>query len=283
MDHMPRQASRSMVRTISCTHRAPLTLCSRIAFVAVFTTFMWSCVNYGQIRHSTSLQQVLVPKCMKRATGWTNVFIWCLSLFLIYQSVRYVMDIPRLKRLHNFYLHLLRIPDTDIQTVDWRDIIARIMDLRDDNPVLTDKISPAMRHFMGAQSKQRLDAHNIANRLMRKENYLIAMFNKDILNLTLNIPFVGEKQVFSKTVQWTLQFCILDFLFDEQGQLRDLVLKSNKRRELSDALRGRFLFAGYMTFIFIPLIIPYTLIVYFFQYFNVSGPLASYPRIHFLI
>lgn len=242
---------------------------------------MWSCVNYGQIRHSTSLHQVLVPKCMKRATGWTNVFIWCLTLFLIYRSVRYALDIPRLQRLHNFYLHLLRIPDTDIQTVDWRDIIARIMDLRDDNPVLTDKISPAMRHFMGAQSKQRLDAHNIANRLMRKENYLIAMFNKDTLNLTLDIPFIGEKQVFSKTIQWTLQFCILDFLFDDQGQLRDLVLKSNKRRELSDALRGRFLFAGYMSFICIPLIIPYTLIVYFFQYFNVSQPFCFFLLAHF--
>jgi autophagy-related protein 9 len=247
----------------------------RIAFVATFTTFLTQCVNYSQIRHSTSMSQVVVPQCMKKMSGMPNFAIWLLVLYLIYQSILDLFDISRLKRMHDFYLHLLEIPDSDMQTISWQEIVARLMNLRDANPILADKVSPELRHFMGAQSKQRLDAHDIANRLMRKENYLIALFNKEILDLTLPIPFFGNRQLFSRTIQWNLNFCILDFIFTPEGQIQQLVLKDSKRRQLSDALRGRFLFAGLMNVICAPVIVLYTLIVYFFQYFNVSHACGS--------
>ncbi len=182
----------------------------------------------------------------------------------------YISEIPKLRRMQQFYLHLLHVPDSDIQTIDWQEIIARLMDLREDNAVLTDKINPELRQFLGPRSKQRLDAHNIANRLMRKENYLIAMFNKDILDTTLVIPVLGDVQAFSGWLQWTVDFTVLDFMFDRQGQLNAKVLKANNRLELAKTLRQRFYFAGLMNIICAPLIVAYTLIVYFFRYFNVS-------------
>jgi len=199
-----------------------------------------------------------------------NVAIWLFTLHIFWRVYQLLIDIPRLMRVRDFFVHLLEVPDGDMQTISWQDVVARIMALRDANPVTAEKISPQARKYLGSQSKQRLDAHDIANRLMRKENYLIAMFNKDILDLTLPFPFLQDRQLFSRTLLWNLDWCIMGLIFNDSGQVRQLILKDSHRRQLSEALRGRFLFAGFMNVIFAPVIVIYLMIVYFLRYFNVS-------------
>ncbi|KAF4637927.1 hypothetical protein G7Y89_g142 [Cudoniella acicularis] len=237
-------------------------------FVAVFVTFLSQCINYQKISSSDKFSQILVPKCTTKISGFPNIAIWLFTLYSILKVYRIVIAIPRLLQLRDFYVHLLGVPDSDMQTISWQEIVQRIMTLRDQNPRTANKISPANRRWIGSQSKERLDAHDIANRLMRKENYLIAMFNKDILDLTLPIPFLRGRQLFSRTLLWNLDWCIMDFVFNERGQVRQLVLKDTKRKELSDALRSRFLFAGLMNVLFAPGIVMYLTVVYFFKYFN---------------
>lgn len=181
---------------------------------------------------------------------------------------QYCFDIRRLVHMHDFYHHLLEIPDTDIQTVSWQEVVKRLMLLRDSNPATAAGVSERHRRFMGTQSKQRMDAHDIANRLMRRDNYLIALINKDVLDLTLPVPFIKNRQLFSKTLEWNLSLCILDYVFNEQGQVRPLFLKDTHRRALSDGLRRRFLFAGFMNVLCAPFIIIYFMMLYFFRYFN---------------
>lgn len=170
--------------------------------------------------------------------------------------------------MHNFYLYLLEIPDSEIQTVSWQEVVRKLMFLRDSNPATAARVPDHHRQFLGTQSKQRMDAHDIANRLMRRDNYLIALVNKEILDLTLPIPFFKNRQLFSKTLEWNLSLCILDFVFNEQGHVRQFFLKDSHRRALSDGLRRRFLFAGVMNVLCAPFIFWYFLLLYFFRYFN---------------
>src|SRR2546429_7717587 len=137
-----------------------------------------------------------------RMSGTANFLLWLISFLWIAKLFEFIVDIRRLLHLHDFYHYLLNVPDTDMQTISWQDIVGRLMALRDSNPFTATEVSAKHKKFMGSQSKQRLDAHDIANRLMRKENYLIALFNKDILNLTLPIPFLRNRQLFSKTLEW---------------------------------------------------------------------------------
>lgn len=217
------------------------------------------------------MSQVLVPQCTKQMSTLPNIAIWLFAVYIIWKTFQHLMDIRRLLRMQEFFLYLLKVPDDDMQTISWQDVVGRLMALRDANVKTAQNINPAMRKYMGAQSKERLDAHDIANRLMRRDNYLIALFNKDILNLTLPIPFLQGRQLFSRTLEWNLHWCIEDFLFNESGQIFQLVLKDSHRRELSEGLRRRFLFAGCMNVICAPVIILYLLVVYFFKYFNVSN------------
>lgn len=245
---------------------------SQIIFVAICVTFLTQCIDWSAIPRSKGLSEVLVPQCTQHISGMPNVAIWLFTLHVFWRIYQLLVDIPHLLRIRDFYLYLLEVPESDMQTISWQDVVARIMALRDANPVTAERISPANRRYLGSQSKQRLDAHDIANRLMRRENYLIALFNKEILDLTLNTPFLRGRQFFSKALLWNMDWCIMDLIFNEYGQVRQLILKDSHRRQLSDALRDRFLFAGFMNVLLAPIIIIYLLISYFFRYFSVNCP-----------
>ncbi|OAA49525.1 Autophagy-related protein 9 [Metarhizium rileyi] len=216
-------------------------------FVAVLLTFLTQCVDYSKVPHSRSLNEVVVKQCTR---------------------IQYFFEIRRLMYVRDFFVHLLEIPEQDMQTVSWQDIVTRIMSLRDHNPKTATNIPRNLRRYIGSQSKERLDAHDIANRLMRKDNFLIAMINKDVLNLSLPLPFLGDRQLFSKTMEWYLHYCILDMAFNEFGQVRQDFLRADKRSLLSQKLRQRLYFAGFLNLIFAPVVLAYVVIVYFFTYYN---------------
>lgn len=236
----------------------------------VLLTFLSQCVDYSKLPQSKSLDQVRINQCTRKMSGFWSLVIWIYSFFFIWKAVQYFLEIRRLSHVRQFYIHLLEIPEQDMQTVSWQDIVARVMALRDQNPKTATNIPRSLRRFIGSQSKERLDAHDIANRLMRKENYLIAMINKDVLDLSLPFPFLRGRQLFSKTMEWNLQFCILDMAFNELGQVQQDFLRADRRGLLSHKLRQRFFFAGCLNLLLAPAFLAYVVIVYFFTYYNAS-------------
>ncbi|PLB50239.1 autophagy protein Apg9 [Aspergillus steynii IBT 23096] len=238
------------------------------AFVVGFSTFLTNCIDYRSVRGSKTLDDILIQKCTKKMSMSSTLLLWLLTFFWIGKAFQYVLDIRRLKHMHDFYHYLLNVSDAEIQTISWQEVVSRLMVLRDSNPATAGAVSATHRRFMGSQSKQRMDAHDIANRLMRKENYLIALVNKDILDLTLPIPFLRNRQLFSQTLEWNINLCIMDYVFNEQGQVRTLFLRDTHRKALSEGLRRRFILAGIMNIFVAPFIVVYFLMHYFFRYFN---------------
>ncbi|KAK2768682.1 autophagy protein atg9 [Arachnomyces sp. PD_36] len=239
-----------------------------LAFVVGFTTFLTSCINYHKVPDSKKLDEIIIPRCTKKMSTSSTLLLWLFTLIWIGKLVQYIFDIRRLRHMHDFYHYLLGVSDSDIQTISWQEVVSRLMTLRDSNPTTTGALTTKQRAFIGTQSKQRMDAHDIANRLMRKENYLIALFNKDILDLTLPIPFLRNRQLFSRTLEWNINLCILDFVFNDQGQVRPMFLKDIHRKALSEGLRRRFIVAGILNIFAAPFIVTYFLMHYFFRYFN---------------
>jgi autophagy-related protein 9 len=113
--------------------------------------------------------------------------------------------------IKNFYNHILEIPDHELQSCLWSEVVTKI----------------TVSYSESTDSRKKLDAHGIANRIMRKDNYLIAMFNKNILDLKL--PGVGERQWMTKLMQDYIAYAIFSFVFDSNGKFRKRFLKlSNK-------------------------------------------------------
>lgn len=192
------------------------------------------------------------------------VISWMYSVFLV------IRDIPRLWNIHNFYHYLLDIPDRNIQTVEWQLVVSRLMALRDANFSTAQNLSPETRRILNDKTRQRMDAHDIANRLMRQENYLIALFNKEILDVTIPIPFFGNRYIFSHTTEWHVRLAVMDFVFDHNNQVNPIFLKERNRRDLVQKLRNRFITTGLISIVCAPFTVVLVLTSYFFKYFTVS-------------
>jgi autophagy-related protein 9 len=100
------------------------------------------------------------------------------------------------------------------------------MKIRDNNP------NTSTTATIQTTDTQRLNAHDIANRIMRKENFMIAMFNKDLIDLSIPVPMMHNRTILTRILEWSLSFCILGYVFDERGQIRKRFLKDARRTEL---------------------------------------------------
>jgi autophagy-related protein 9 len=114
-------------------------------------------------------------------------------------------------------------------------VVRRIGAIREENPLTALSSAPT------ASVTAKLDAHDIANRIMRQENYLIALFNKELLDLRIPLPsfltrFVrpeeGKGRMLTRALEWNLRFCLMEYLFDTQGRVRKVFLKNKNRSVL---------------------------------------------------
>ncbi|KAI7893573.1 APG9-domain-containing protein [Mucor mucedo] len=238
---------------IYCILLARLLNLLTLAFIILFSTFLIGCINYSEITSRHKLSDVVEPQCISKLSATKFLFLSIFVAWWIWQGIRFITDIPMLKEMHNFYTHLLLIPDQDMQTVSWQTVLDRIIDIRETNPNVSDI---------------RLTEHDVASRIMRKENYLIALFNKDLLNITIPLPYLNKKHIFTRDLEWNLTFCLLGFVFDHRGQMRKRFLKEKNKHVLVAGLKRRFIFMGLLNFALSPFILAYLILHFFFRYFE---------------
>ncbi|WVQ96605.1 hypothetical protein IAU59_003710 [Kwoniella sp. CBS 9459] len=283
-------------------------------FVIGFSTFLSSCIDYSKLTSTTSgpdsvgrLKDVLIDQCITKASFPHMLFIVIVTGFYIFQLASFVLSIPRLLEMYRFYTHLLGIPDADIQTLPWPEIVRLIGEIRKHNPItsLSNGQAGALADMVGEdankESVKKLDAHDVANRILRQENYLIALFNKDLLDLRVRLPVphpivhlipftliappthgslpshIGARErkyisfganTLTKALEWNLRFCLMGYLFDPRGQVRKEFVRERRRKDLVEGLRRRFIFMGVLNAIFAPFIVVYLLLYSFFRYFE---------------
>lgn len=136
-------------------------------------------------------------------------------------------------------------------------------------------IAAASSSPLSARIFEKLNAHSIANRILRKENYMIAIFNKDLLNL--RIPFLfpksnwGQRSYLTTIMEMNLWLCISSYVFDSNtGCVRKSFLRDSNRAHLANGLRKRFRFMALLNLLLSPFLVLFFLIYFFFRYAEVS-------------
>lgn len=241
-----------------------------LVFILWLTVFMGNCLDYHKLLNTnpTKLSEVTVPKCYSHIPLSQKFVIFIISVFIILRIKSFILkEVPKLKEIKNFYNYLLNITDDELQTISWNSIVKKTMVLRDQNTSLMISENFGIVNN-DLNSKKRLNPHDIANRIMRKENYMIAMFNKNILNLS--IPFITSKNhgFLTKTLEWNLNLCIFDFVFDSKtGQLHKKFLKEQNRLQLAKELKNRFILLGILNILLSPFVVSYFILYYFLKFF----------------
>ncbi|CCD22362.1 autophagy protein ATG9 NDAI_0A02040 [Naumovozyma dairenensis CBS 421] len=231
-----------------------------LIFVVYISTYLGYCIDYSHISTSKRLEDIKIDQCYNNnITGFIKVLLWLFYIFIFLKMAQLYFDVKNLTDIHNFYNYLLNVSDNELQTIPWQNIIEQIMFLKDQNALTSNVVA--------MKAKNRIDAHDVANRIMRKDNYLIALYNSEVLYLSLPIPLF-RTNILTKTLEWNINLCITGFVFNESGFVKQMFLKESQRQYLSEELRKRFMLAGVLNIILSPFLVTYFILLYFFRYFN---------------
>ena len=182
--------------------------------------------------------------------GWipTLAVVWVIFWWL-YQIFKLVYMIPELWEVKLFYANVLEIQDSELQTLLWNTVVTKIIN--------------SYKSEMEENGLQGLDmdAHVVANMIMRKENYLIALFNKEILDL--RVPYLGQKQWMTRQMQAYISYGVFSYVFDLKGRVGKRFLKKAYRAQLVDGLRKRFQTMGLLSLLFSPFLFIFMIVRYF--------------------
>jgi hypothetical protein len=166
----------------------------RLVFTMLLSVFLFlyvdwkalsSCIDEATCR--SDFFAYVVHRPFSRMTIWNvMVVLYCLlftsyTLFAVLAFLRTVQDALQAKWV---FEERLGISARKLQggAVDWdRDVVARLVELQR---------SGEYRISLAGQCE--LDALVVAQRIMRKENFLVALFNRGLLDLTAPIPCIGN-------------------------------------------------------------------------------------------
>ncbi|CAN8247598.1 unnamed protein product [Cochlearia groenlandica] len=191
----------------------------------------------------------------------TAIIVGYLVLFSVYWIFCFLRFFAQLKDtldFRHFYYNNLHITDKEILTMPWATVLEKVVQLQSSQSLCVVKD---------------LSAHDIVMRLMRKENYLIGMLNKGLLSFPIShwIPGAGPvvksapdgtqyHLVLTKTLEWTLNWCILQSMFDTNFRVRrDFV--SNPT-----TLRKRLFVVGIAMLLLSPFLVIFMLVYLFLRH-----------------
>ncbi|XP_058082140.1 autophagy-related protein 9-like [Magnolia sinica] len=158
----------------------------------------------------------LVPFTFPKAiiVGYLGIF----SIYWIFCFLRFFAQLKDTLEVRRFYYNSLNITDCEVQNTPWAEILEKVVHIQSSQQLCVVKD---------------LSAHDMVMRIMRKENYLIGMLNKGVLALPIpqwlpgagpvvNSRANGRKQrlYLTKTLEWTLNWCILQSMFDRNFCIR---------------------------------------------------------------
>ncbi|KYQ93800.1 autophagy protein 9 [Tieghemostelium lacteum] len=220
-------------------------------FVVIFFTFLVSFINYSVVFGNDSMSSLSQSVDFQRKIPfWLLVFLGIFSLFWLYKLCIFLYQIKNNLEIREFYRKNLMINEDDIQTVEWREVVNKLKNVQ--------RISNV--------NESGLSALEIANRIMRKDNYFIYLFNENILNLDIPFPFLGGSPFVTKSIEWCLMYSLFNYVFDENGVVKQELMAVENRQRLATGLSRRFMAIGLVGLFASPFIFFFLLINFFFEY-----------------
>jgi autophagy-related protein 9 len=229
-------------------------------FTLLFTTFILLMINFNKLfkceenKNCENLSDILYKKPFN-TNGFKDYFV--ITYFIIYsivctfniiKNIKYIIDNKKIKEM--FYYEL-KITDEEIRGMKWNDILKELVNIHN---------SGDKRIF---NSGYKISPYMINHSILRIENYIVGLFNNNILKLKiLNISFT--EYYINLDFEWYIKN-IINELFTENRIINQYKLKNKKIKVL-------FKIIGIINII----LIPYKIINYLLYFiFNHAEDMRS--------
>jgi autophagy-related protein 9 len=216
------------------------------------------------------------------------IVIYCL-LFSAYGSfcvIQYFHSIIASLECKVFLDEVLGVTDRDLEVgaVEWGDIVERMSEAQRigkcrvailpwmADAAIVDRSQRSTSDRTGGDVRDDPTGHLVvAQRIMRRENYMIAFFNLGLLDVTLprlpsrmwpltiltNRSADDRPVFFSKSIEWSVYFCVLNYMFNHSRRVRPAFYGD------PSSLRRRFVLCGVAHAIFMPFLLFFVTLHFF--------------------
>jgi autophagy-related protein 9 len=207
-------------------------------FVYVDWENLTNCTNEKTCKKSLGDYLLISP--LSRFNLWNVVVIlYCIlfisyGVFAVWSFLHTIKDAIESKA---FFEERLGISQHKLEggAVEWdRDVVRKIVELQNSG------------EYRVAIHNGELEGLVIAQRILRKENFLIALVNRNMLDL--NLPLIPGT-FFSKSLEWSIYFCVLNYMFNHKYQVRPAFFLD------PSSLKRRFMLCGIAHVIFMPFLL----------------------------
>jgi len=137
--------------------------------------------------------------------GVVTLYLILFSLYWIWSAMTLAHDAAPLAAMRAFCNQKLALSDRDLYTITWPEVLQRVVHLQ-----ATTRLSIS----------RDLNEHDIVARILRKENYLTGMVNRDVLRLSLDVPGMRDHRWFTKVIEWNIDLAVFHGMFDEHFNIR---------------------------------------------------------------
>jgi autophagy-related protein 9 len=196
------------------------------------------------------------------------IFFGLLGLYLIFKIMVFCREIPLFLEVKHFYEEHLKITEQELQNIPWEKVVSRVITV------------PGL-----CRANENWNELDVANRIMRQENYFIALINFEIFDFQLWIfkwiPTGNQNVAFhfaSDLLGWVVQLILTRTLWKRSGpNTLPTELEENVRRAkfdpgascaASDRLTFLFRVYGAIALILLPFTLVYMTARYLFEYGN---------------
>lgn len=231
----------------------------KIGFTVVFSTFLFGFVRWSKLldckneetcgKFSAYVDADFFAPENRGASFWAVVayfmlftLYWAWMAFSFFPSARVAWDMRR------FYRDKLLITTDQLQTMTWGSVVERLLELQRSG------------RYRFQINKSSLSAQHIAMRIMRKENYLVAMINHAVLPFGSDVGLFSASWYLGKCLEVNLQLCLLNHMFTDRFTLRRKFVTN------PSLLASRFRWMGLANLLAMPFILMFMLVFFFLKH-----------------
>lgn len=172
-------------------------------------------------------------------------------IFLIWKSIKTIHSINVNLAIRQFYKNVLHI--NDCSSLTWQDVQTRIINSK--------------QNFLAQDSHlTELDVHN---RILRHNNYMIALINRGVLPIYYKVPFVGETTFFTQSFLYNCQLLFFrgpfKCIFEENWLLADDVKNSTHRQLVAKKLERNIMILAIINLCLMPMLLIWQILYFFYS------------------
>ncbi|XP_035489141.1 autophagy-related protein 9B [Scophthalmus maximus] len=251
----------------------------QLLFVVTFTTFLVNCVDYDVLfanravnhtgpgqnpldRNKVTLPDAIVTgqQCTQRIqeNSWIIFLLIMAAIFWIYRLVKVFCNVLSYWEIRQFYIKALKIRMDELCNFTWQEVQDRLISLQ--------------REQQMCIHKKELTELDIYHRILRFKNYMVAMINKSLLPVQLQLPLLGNVVFLTQGLKYNFELILFwgpGSLFQNKWNLHPKYKRNGNRLELAQQLSRIILLLGLANLLLCPFILVWQVLYAFFSYTEV--------------